>query len=66
MSYEFGPVRPSTTEDLRISKAVFSDFLHEVSHKVRKVTKPDFLKKSPLGQGGPKSHNGPKMRFLRF
>ena len=52
MSYEFGPVRPSATEDLRISKAVFSDFLHEVSHKVRKVTKPDFFKKIPVGSGG--------------
>ena len=35
------------------------------SHKVRKVTKPDFLKKIQAGQEGPESpENNLKMRFL--
>ena len=41
--YEFDFVRPFLTPDLRVnSSGFFSEFLNEVSHKVRKVAKPDF------------------------
>ena len=37
------------------------------SHKVKQVMKPDFLKKVPSGQEGPKSPRyGPKIWFLEF
>ena len=39
-------VRSFPTQDLRIDSLVFFDFLHEVSHKVRNVTKTNFSKKS--------------------
>ena len=39
-------VRVFTTQDPRIGSPFFSDFVHEVSHKVRKLTKCDFWKKS--------------------
>ena len=54
-------VRSFATQDLRIDSLFFFDFLHEVSHKVRKVTKTNFSKKS---YWDPKNHkNDPKMRF---
>ena len=39
-------VRSFATQDLRIDSLVFFDFLHEVSHKVKNVTKTNFSKKS--------------------
>lgn len=57
-------VRSFATQDLRIDSLVFFDFLHEVSHKVRNVTKTNFSKKS---YWDPKNHkNDPKMRFWGF
>ena len=41
-----------TTQDPRIGSPFFSDFVHEVSHKVRKLTKCDFWKEVLTGQEG--------------
>ena len=59
-------VRPSVfnaeSQDFRIGSSVFSDFFY--LNKIRKLMRPDFWKKVPTVQEGPKSPiNGPEMSF---